>query len=462
MEKYDLVIIGGGPGGYVAAIRAAQLKMNVALIEKDQKLGGTCLNVGCIPSKVLLEATEYYHKAIKKMKKVGLSFENIKIDKEQLIKRKENVINELSTGIDFLMKKNGIRIFKGKGKILNQNEILIENEKSEKISTSKILIATGSLPLELPFLKFDHTYIIDSTDALTLEKIPEKMAIIGAGAIGLEMGAIYSRLGTKVVFIEIMPNIAPFCDEQISKSLQRYLQEDGMEFKLNSKLVDAQIVNQKVRLKIENGKEEEIECDKVLVSIGRGPNTKDQGFETVGIRMNERGFIIVDENFKTSLENVYAIGDVIFKGPMLAHKASSEGIACIEKINGIKNDIDYNAIPNVIYTTPEVAQVGLTEKQAQELGLRYKIGKTFFKANGRAKSCLEDEGLIKIIVNEESNTLIGMHILGPKASELVHIGAIAIQNKLKIENMIRTTFAHPTLIEAIKEAIMSAEKRAIH
>lgn len=465
MDRYDLVVIGGGPGGYVAAIRAAQLKMKVALVEKEKALGGTCLNVGCIPSKVLLEATEDYHKTKSVFGEMGIFCSEVKMDLNKLMERKERVVKELTDGIAVLMKKNGVKIFEGIGEILSPTKVKITNsEKEMEIETEKILIAFGSVPIELPFLPFDHKIVIDSTDALNIEDVPEKMVIVGAGAIGLELGSVYSRLGSNVTFVELLPRIAPFADEQSSKMLFRYLSAQGMTFKLESKVVKGEVNQGKAFLTIcdSKGKEEILECDKVLVSVGRKSNNKNQGLEKIGVELNEKGMIKVNENLQTSIQNIYAVGDCIERGPMLAHKASEEGVFAAEKMAGLKPHINYNAIPNVVYTSPELAQVGITEEEAKNRGLKVKTGKSYFKANGRAKSLCEEEGFVKVIASEDDNKLLGLHIVGPKASELIHEGALCLEYGGTYIDIANMCHAHPTLFEAVKEAFLNVERRAIH
>lgn len=465
MDKFDLVIIGGGPGGYVAAIRAAQLKMKVALIEKESALGGTCLNVGCIPSKVLLEATENYHKTKSAFNEMGIIFADTKMDLAKLMKKKEKVVKELTDGIAVLMKKNGIKVFKGSGEIESGECVRISNSDGEtQIQTDKTIIAVGSVSISLPFLPFDHKTVINSTDALNIESIPEKMVVIGAGAIGLELGSVYSRLGSKVTFVELLPRIAPFADDQSSKMLLRYLNLQGMNFKLENKVEKGEIVGENIFLTVADskGKNEVLEANKVLVSIGRKSNTKGQGFEKSKIELNENGQIKVNENFETSVKNIFAIGDCIDRGPMLAHKASMEGIFVVEKIAGLTPHINYNAIPNVVYTSPELAQVGITEEEAKAKGIKVKIGKSYYKANGRAKSLCEEDGFIKVIAKEENNKLLGLHIVGPKSSELIHLGVLCLEKEGDYLDLFRMCHAHPTLSEAIKEAALNIEKRAIH
>ncbi len=463
MEKFDLVVIGSGPGGYVSAIRAAQLKMKVALIEKDNTLGGTCLNVGCIPSKVLLEATENYYKAKNDFQRIGMEFGSLSFNPKKLMERKDSVVKELTDGILLLMKKNGVKVFKGIGKIISSGVVSVESEgKEEKVECDKILIAVGSKAIELPFLPFDHKRVIDSTDALTFDKIPEKLIVIGAGAIGLELGSVYNRLTSKVIFVELLSRIAPFAESQSSLMLSRYLSSQGMEFKLERKVVKGEIKGEKVLLTIvdKNGTEEILESDKVLVSVGRVPNTKGQGFEEVGIKLDEKGRIDVDEKFETSLKSVYAIGDCI-KGAMLAHKASYEGVVAVEKMAGMKSKVNYNAIPNVVYTTPELSQVGMTEEEAKNLGIKVKSGKSYFKANGRAKSLLEEDGFVKVLVKEENKKLLGLHIVGPKSSELIHLGAMCIEFEGTSDDLALMCYAHPTLSEVIKEAALNVDRLAI-
>jgi len=464
MDKFDLTVLGGGPGGYVAAIRAAQLGMKVALVEKKLPLGGTCLNVGCIPSKVLLESSDLYHKAGNEFSKHGIAVTGASMSIEQLMARKNKVVKELTDGIMILMKKGNIKVINGFGRIKSKGLVEVTGEGGiETVETDKILIAVGSEPVELPFLPFDGDKVVNSTDALSFGKVPSSMIVIGAGAIGLELGSVWSRLGSKVTFVEILPRVAPFADSQASKMLERALIAQGLQFKLETKVVSGEKTAGGVVLAIQdkNGAESKIEAEKVLVAVGRKPATKKQGFEEVGIKLDEKGRIKVGDNFQTALSSVYAIGDCI-EGPMLAHKASEEGVACVEKIAGLSAHVNYAAIPNVVYTEPELAQVGISDEEAKAKGIAVKSGKSYFKGNGRAKSLMAEDGFVKVVADAETDKLLGLHIVGPRASEMIHEGALCMEFEGTAEDIGIMCHAHPTLSETLKEAALAVHKKAIH
>ncbi len=442
---FDVAVIGSGPGGYVAAIRAAQLGMKVACIDKVKELGGTCLNIGCIPSKTLLHASEFYWKMIHESETWGLKA-TCSYSFPEMTQKKQKVVTTFNEGIAFLFKKNKITPFFGTAKFLSATTLQVGNEQ---IEAKNIIIATGSEPSSLPFLPFDEKKIVSSTGALALSEVPKRLIIIGAGAIGVELGSVYSRLGSTVEFIEFLDRICPAMDESISKELQRILTKQGMTFHLSTKISSDDVGDLEMR------------ADVILVSVGRKPYTRDLGLENVGISLTPQGTIPIDDQFRTSVSNIYAIGDVI-KGPMLAHKASEEGIAAAEIIAGQNPTINYRAIPNVIYTYPEAAAVGLTESEAKSLNLSIKTGMFPFKINSRAKCTGEEEGFVKIISDASTDQILGVHILGAHASELIEEAAVAIQHGLTTLQIAHTVHAHPTLSEAIKEAALALHNRPIH
>ena len=464
MEKFDLTVLGGGPGGYVAAIRAAQLGKKVALVEKKLPLGGTCLNVGCIPSKVLLESSDLYYKAGNEFSKHGITVTAASMSIEQLMARKNKVVKDLTDGIMILVKKGNIHLMNGFGRIKAKGLVEVTGDGGiETVESQNILIAVGSEPVELPFLPFDGEKIVNSTDALSFDKVPGSMIVIGAGAIGLELGSVWKRLGSKVTFVEILPRVAPFADSQASKMLERALIAQGLEFKLETKVVSGEKTDSGVVLTVQDKSagESKLEAEKVLVAVGRRPATRKQGLEEVGIQLDEKGRIKVDENFETTVPSVYAIGDCV-EGAMLAHKASEEGVACVEKMAGLSSHVNYNAIPNVVYTEPELAQVGITDEEAKAKGVAVKTGKSYFKGNGRAKSLMAEDGFVKVVADAETDKLLGLHIVGPRASEMIHEGALCIEFEGTAEDMGIMCHAHPTLSESLKEAALAVHKKAIH
>jgi dihydrolipoamide dehydrogenase len=471
-ETFDLVVIGSGPGGYVAAIRAAQLGFKTACIEKDKTLGGTCLNVGCIPSKALLESSEHYSQAKNKFQKHGILVSDLKVDLSQMMKRKNDVVRQLTGGIAMLFKKNGVEWVKGHGKITGRagDQITIEakgTEGTRTLSTKRVLIATGSVPIELPFLKFDGQNIISSTEALEMSEIPKHLVVIGGGVIGLEMGSVWSRLGSKVTVVEFNEKIlgGGGTDAQAAAELQKALTKQGIEFKLNSKCLGAKVSKPgSVLVEIENRLDQSkttIECDRVLVSTGRKPYTEGLGLDQVGLTPDKAGRVEIDAHYATKAPGIYAIGDVV-TGPMLAHKAEEEGIAAVELMAGQKGHVNYNAIPNVVYTWPELASVGKTEEELKAAGIEFKSGSFPFMANGRAKAMDETEGFVKIIADAKTDRLLGMHIVGPRAGDLIAEGASVIEFGGSAEDIARTCHAHPTLPEVVKEAALAVSKRQIH
>ena len=462
--KYDNVIIGSGPGGYVAAIRCAQLGMKTAIIEKYNVLGGTCLNVGCIPSKALLDSSEHYHNADTCFKEHGIDIKSLEPNLSQMIKRKDKVVNETCQGVAFLMKKNKIDVYTGLGSFKNKNTISVKGEKEEDITTKNVIIATGSKPISLPFIKLDKERVITSTEALNLKEIPKHFIIIGGGVIGLELGSVYARLGSKVSVVEFMDSIIPSMDKTMGKELQKSLKKLGFEFYLGHKVTAAENKGKEVILAAENKKGEKIELigDYCLVSIGRKAYTNGLNLENIGIELDKAGIIPVDSHLKTVVDNIYAIGDVI-KGPMLAHKAEEEGVFVAELLAGQKPHINYNLIPGVVYTWPEVASVGFTEEQLKEQKISYKSGAFPFKALGRARASMDMDGLVKVLADKKTDEILGMHIIGPRAADMIAEGVVAMEYKASAEDISRMSHAHPTFTEAIKEAALAVTgNRALH
>lgn len=459
MESYDLCVIGAGPAGYVAAIRAAQLGMKTVCVEKRKTLGGTCLNVGCIPSKCLLQSTEYYDLAQHHLQEHGIAVENASIDFSTMMQRKEQVVKSLVDGIAGLFKKHTITWEQGSAAFVSPEEIEVDGKK---IKAKHFLIATGSEPIELPFLKFDEEIILSSTGALSLKKPPKRMALIGGGVIGTEIASVYNRLGAEVHIIEMLPAILPGFDATIVKEFTRILKKQGITLHLDAKVKSGERKGSGIALTFEKeGKDETLDFDAVLVAIGRRPYTKGLALEKAQIRVNEKGQIPVNGIFQTSQPHIYAIGDVI-DGPMLAHKASEEGVAVAEIISGASPHINYLAIPNVVYTHPEVSTVGLTEQEAKEAGLELNIGISYFKGNARARCVGDTDGLVKIIGDKKSDRLVGLHIIGPHSSEMIGEGVIALNARMTLEQICHSSHAHPTLSEAILEAAMAAKGHAIH
>ena len=453
--KFDLIVIGSGPAGYVAAIRAAQLGMNVACIDKRKELGGTCLNVGCIPSKALLHSTELYWKMTHEAAALGIEAGQPSFSLTQMMNRKAKVVGSFNEGISALFKKNKITFIPGTAKILSPTSVQVEGETHE---AKNILIATGSEPTALPFLPFDEKRIVSSTGALTLSKVPPRLIIVGAGVIGVELGSVYSRLGSKVTFLEFMDRICPTLDPALSKELQKSLTAQGMTFHLSTKVTGAELSPNEITLRTDQATHA---ADVVLVAVGRRPYTAQLGLDSVGITLTPKGTIPINGRFQTSVPTIYAIGDVV-DGPMLAHKASEEGVAAAEIIAGQNPTIHYIAIPNVVYTYPEVASAGLTEEEAKKLNLTVKSGQFPFKVNSRAKCTGEEEGFVKIIADAATDKLLGIHIIGAHASELIAEACLALQNGLTTTELAHTPHAHPTLSEAIKEAALAVLGKAIH
>lgn len=463
--RFDLVVIGAGPGGYVAAIRAAQLGMKVACVDMRPTLGGTCLNVGCIPSKALLHSSAQYDQAQKHMQDHGIICSDIKLDLDRLMARKTKVVDDLTKGIAFLFKKNKVTSFQAKVSFESATKLKLihpDTKETHYIEADKILIATGSESINLPGIKVDETKIISSTGALSLSKIPESMVVLGGGYIGLELGSVWARLGSKVTIIEFMDRICPQMDQEISSNLKRLLSKQSIDFKLNTKVISAKVDGNNVAYEIESeGKTEKLTTDVLLVSIGRRPYTDGLGLDKINIQLDNRGRIPVDAQYRTSNPSIYAIGDVI-KGPMLAHKAEDEGVVVAEIMVGQKPHINYDAIPGVVYTHPEVATVGKTEEELKANQIPYKIGKFPLSANSRARAMAESDGFVKILAHRDSDRVLGVHIIGPEAGTIIAEAVLAIEYGASSEDVARTCHAHPTLNEAFKEAALAVDGRAIH
>jgi dihydrolipoamide dehydrogenase len=461
-QTYDLIVIGAGPGGYVAAIRAAQLGMRVACVEKDATLGGTCLNVGCIPSKALLDSSEKFYEARKKLADHGIRVGQVDLDLEKMMARKDKVVTVNTKGVAGLLRKNKIEWLKGRARFVEAKKLHVEGADSRQASAERILIATGSAPVELRDLPFDGKRIISSTEALTLPEVPKRMLVVGAGAVGLEMGSVWSRLGAEVLVVEMLDHIVPGMDVEATTALRRALEKQGLDFRLGTKVASAEVSSKGVRAKLgSRGAEETWEGDVVLVAVGRRPFTDDLGLREIGVGLDERGRVDVDERFATNVPGVFAIGDVI-RGAMLAHKASEEGIAAVEGMAGMPVHVNYDAIPNVVYTHPELASVGITEEEAKKRGADYRKGTFPFLANGRARCMNETEGLVKILADARTDRILGIHIIGPHASDLIAEAAVAMEFGSSSEDLARSSHAHPTLAEAIKEAALGVDGRSIH
>jgi len=463
-EKFQVIIIGSGPGGYVCAIRLAQLGIKTACIESRGTLGGTCLNIGCIPSKSLLNLSKNFHKA-KDLSNLGVEVGKVKLNLKKMMQNKDKAVTSLTKGIEFLFKKNKVTHFKGIGSFKSSTQIsIIDNQKKETIiETEKTIISTGSEPVSLPSIQFDEKIIVSSTGALSLKVVPKKMVIVGGGYIGLEMGSVWSRLGAEVHVIEFLDHITPGMDKEISKEFMKILTKQGINFHLQTK-VDSIKKNNKgasISTTHKDGKKINFKCDIVLISVGRKPNIKNLNLDAIGVELDDKKRVKTDKNFETSIKNIYAIGDVK-EGPMLAHKAEEEGIAVAEIIAGQSGHVNYDIIPGVIYTSPEVASIGKTEEQLKELNKKYKVGKFPFMANSRAKAIDEPEGFVKILADEKTDKVLGVHMIGPHAGEMIAEMAVAMEFGASSEDIARTCHAHPTFSEAVKEAALSVDKRAIH
>ncbi len=464
--NFDLVVIGAGPGGYVAAIRAAQLGMRVACVDKSETLGGTCLNVGCIPSKALLQSSEKFAEARHALAQHGIKIDKVELDLAQLMARKDKVVAENTAGIAYLFKKNKVAQVIGGASISVPGEVAIRlnGGGEEVLKTRNIVIATGSEATPLPGVEIDETRIVSSTGALSLDAVPKHMVVVGAGYIGLELGSVWSRLGAEVTVVEFLDRILPGMDLDLARQLHRVLAKQGLAFRLSTKVTGAAKRKNGVTLDLEatdGGELQKIEADVVLVSIGRRPHTEGLGLETAGVALDNQGRIIIDPQFRTNVEGIYAIGDVV-AGPMLAHKAEDEGVAVAEIVAGQAGHVNYDVIPAVVYTWPEVASVGKTEEELTEAGLPYKVGKYPFSANPRARCNADTEGFVKILADAETDRVLGVHIIGPEAGTLIHEAVIAMEFAASAEDIARSCHAHPTLNEAIKEAALAVADRAIH
>ena len=464
IDKFQAVVIGGGPGGYVCAIRLAQLGLRTACIESRGTLGGTCLNVGCIPSKSLLNLSEEFHK-VQNLSNKGIEISDVKLNLSKMMKNKDKAVTILTKGVEFLLKKNKVTYFKGTGSFKSKNEILIKDDKHKEIliNADKTIIATGSIPVSLPGIEFDEKIVVSSTGALKLEHVPKKMVVVGGGYIGLEMGSVWSRLGAEVHIVEFLDHITPGMDKEISNEFMKILKKQGINFHMQNKveIIKKNKTGAVVTTSNKDGNKKDFNCDVVLISVGRKPNTIGLNLEKIGVKLDDKKRVITNNNFQTNLNNIYAIGDVI-AGPMLAHKAEDEGIAVAENIVGQSGHVNYDTIPGVIYTTPEVASIGKTEEQLKKNNIKYKIGKFSFMANSRAKAIDDAEGFVKILADEKTDKVLGAHLIGPHAGELIAEIGIAMEFGASSEDIARTCHAHPTFSEAVKEAALSVDKRAIH
>lgn len=466
MENFDVVVVGSGPGGYVAAIRCAQLGFKTAIIERYNTLGGTCLNVGCIPSKALLDSSEHFYNASHTFKEHGIDVGSLNVNLEQMIKRKAGVVKQTSDGISFLMKKNKITTYFGHGTFVSKDtvEVALNDGNKTTLSAKKFVIATGSKPIVLPGMEIDKKRIITSTEALEMKEVPKNLILVGGGVIGLELGSVYARLGAKVSVLEYADSIIPTMDKSLGKELQKSLTKIGFEFFLNHKVLEVKNKGKEVLVKASDkvGKEVQFNGDYCIIALGRKPYTENLGLDKAGVKLDDRGKIEVNENLVTSNENIYAIGDVI-KGAMLAHKAEEEGVFVAEKIAGQKPHINYNLIPGVVYTWPEVAAVGYTEDQLKEKGIKYKVGNFPFKASGRARASMDTDGFVKVLADEKTDEILGVHMIGPRTADMIAEAVVAMEYRASAEDISRMSHAHPTFTESLKEACLDATaKRALH
>jgi dihydrolipoamide dehydrogenase len=466
MATYDLVVIGTGPGGYVCAVRAAQLGMKVAVVEKNATLGGTCLNIGCMPSKALLHASEMFEEASHSFAKMGVGVSAPKLDLPSMMNFKQQGIDGNVKGVEFLMKKNKIDVISGKGKILGAGKVEVAGSagKTQIVETKNIVIATGSDIARLKGIEIDEKRIVSSTGALSLDKVPEKLLIVGAGVIGLELGSVWRRLGAQVAVVEFLDRILPGMDGEVAKQFQRMLEKQGFAFKLGAKVTAVDTSGKTLLAKVEpaaGGAAETLEADVVLVSIGRVPYTEGLGLKEAGVALDNRGRVQIDAHFATSVKGIYAIGDAV-AGPMLAHKAEDEGVACAEILAGQAGHVNYDVIPSVVYTTPEVSTVGKTEEELKQAGVAYTVGKFPFTANGRSKVNQTTEGFVKVLADAKTDRVLGVHIVGREAGEMIHEAVVLMEFGGSAEDLARTCHAHPTRSEAIKEAALAVGKRAIH
>lgn len=466
MSAYDVVVIGSGPGGYVAAIRCAQLGLKTAIVEKYSTLGGTCLNVGCIPSKAMLDSSEHYHNAHTNFAEHGIEVKGLKADLAQMVKRKDGVVSQTVAGLQFLMKKNKIDVYHGHGSFESANKISItgDDKKVQSIEAKHTIIATGSKPSSLPFITIDKKRVITSTEALQMKEIPKHLIVIGGGVIGLELGSVYARLGAKVSVVEFMDGIIPTMDSTMGKELQKSLKKIGFEFYLGHKVKEVKGGAKEVIVKADDskGKEIELKGDYCLVSVGRRPYTDNLGLDKAGVKMDERGRVEVNDHLETNVKGIYAIGDVV-RGAMLAHKAEEEGVMVAEQLAGQKPHLNYNLIPGVVYTWPEVAAVGKTEEELKKEGVKYKVGSFPYKALGRARASMDVDGLVKILADASTDEVLGVHIIGARAADMIMEAVTAMEYRATAEDMSRICHPHPTFTEAVKEAALDATgKRALH
>ncbi|MDY0039247.1 MAG: dihydrolipoyl dehydrogenase [Desulforhabdus sp.] len=464
-ESFDLVVIGAGPGGYLAGVRAAQLGLKVACVERSERPGGVCLNVGCIPSKALLDSSELYYLAGKRLADHGVRMDRLQLDLPTMMARKERVVKELTENVRKLLEGNKVRLIKGFAGLLDGTTIAVKNsdDKDMEIRGNAILLATGSEPVSVPGLSFDRERIVSSTEALSFESVPKRLGVVGGGYIGLELGSVWSRLGSQVTVIEMLPKIAAALDGQMSRVLQRILSRQGLSFQLQTKVSSARVERGEVVLELESGdKKEELTCDRLLVAVGRRPLTRGLHLDKVGIETDPRtGQVIVDSKYRTNVATVYAIGDLI-AGPMLAHKASAEGIAAVEGIAGLAGEVNYDTIPAVIYTSPEVASVGLTEEQVRERAIEYCVGSYPFSGAGRARCMGETDGLVKVLAHGKTDRILGIHIIGPRASDMIAECGLAMEFGASSEDIARTVHAHPTFAEALHEAAVNVQNCSIY
>ncbi len=462
--QYDIVVIGSGPGGYVSTIRCAQLGFKTAIVEKYDSLGGTCLNVGCIPSKALLDSSEHFHAAKERFDEHGIKLSGLEVDLPQMIKRKNEVVQQTCDGVTFLMKKNKIDVHTGIGSFKDKNTLTVKGKELIELKSKYFIIATGSKPTSLPFIEIDKKRVITSTEALNLQKVPKHLIVIGGGVIGMELGSVYARLGAKVTVVEFMDSIISFMDRAMGRDLQRSLKKLGFEFKLNHKVTAVKSTTKSVEVTAEdkNGTATQIKGDYCLVSIGRKPYTDGLGLENVGVQLDDRGRIITNDKLQTNIDNIYAIGDVT-TGAMLAHKAEEEGVFVAEVLAGQKPHINYRLIPGVVYTWPEVASVGYTEEELKQDNVPYKKGSFSFKASGRARASMDTDGQIKVLAHKETDELLGVHMIGPRAADMIAEAVVAMEFRASAEDIARISHAHPTYTEAFREACLDATaKRSIH
>ncbi len=467
---YDIIIIGSGPGGYVAAVRAAQLGLKTACIEKETRLGGVCLNVGCIPSKALLDSSEYYHLAKDHFAEHGIKTGKLTLDLAAMMSRKEQVVEELTGNVRKLLEGNNIEIIKGTARLAGEDRVelrqdtgSVRKKTDQTLQAKSIILATGSTPVQVPGLEFDGKRIVTSTEALEFKTVPKHLGIVGGGYIGLELGSVWLRLGAKVTVVEMLPKIASIMDGQVGRTLDRILRKQGMDIRLNTRVSGAKIQKNSVRVNLENNnKKETLSCDRLLVSVGRRPLTQNLGLKDIGIKTDPKtGHVLVDESFRTNIPTIYAIGDLV-PGPMLAHKASAEGIAAVECIAGLPGEVNYDAIPSVVYTWPEVASVGLTEEQVKERNITYCVGTYPFSGAGRARCMGEKDGFVKLIAHSKTDRILGVHIIGPRAADMIAECVLAVEFGASSEDIARTIHGHPTFAEALQEAAMAVRKCSIY